>query len=77
MKTKLLSALAIIFSLYANAQTNLYSTQNQALPENAVLEENTLQNIFNNLDKSKIETGLLLDAAVEFVDLKSSGDFFL
>ncbi|SHJ25762.1 Lecithin:cholesterol acyltransferase [Cruoricaptor ignavus] len=70
MKTKLLSALAIIFSLYANAQTNLYSTQNQALPENAVLEENTLQNIFNNLDKSKIETGLLLDAAVEFVDLK-------
>lgn len=40
------------------------------MPENAVLEENALQSTFSNLDKSKIETGLLLDAAVEFADLK-------
>lgn len=56
--------------VFANAQTNLYSTQNQALPENALLKEDSLQSAFNNLDKSKIETGLLLDAAVEFADLK-------
>ncbi|VDH03264.1 hypothetical protein [Bergeyella zoohelcum] len=58
------------FSSIAYAQQSIYSRHNQQLPTNAVIQENTLQRTFEHLDKSKIETGVLLDAAVEFADLK-------
>lgn len=70
MKTKLTFLISFFITVFFYSQTNLYSTQSQALPENAILEENSLQFTFSNLDKSKIDTGLLLDAAIEFADLK-------
>ncbi|SDE66322.1 hypothetical protein [Riemerella columbipharyngis] len=71
MKTKLFIALGIAISTVSNAQVrDVYSTRSLSLPQEAVVEENTIQNVFRNLDKSKIQTGLLLDAAIEFADLK-------
>ena len=69
MKTKLKLVMLALFTI-VYSQKNVYSQRNISLPNEAVLEENTLQNTFSNLDKSKIETGLLLDTAVEFANLK-------
>lgn len=71
MRTKLFIALGVILFLYTNAQVNnLYSAKNLTLPQGAAIEENTIQSVFSQLDKSKIQTGLLLDAAIEFADLQ-------
>lgn len=68
MKTKLILLMLLVLFAKGFGQQNLYSAKNIALPEMARLEENEIQAAFTNLDKSRIETGLLLDAAVEFAD---------
>lgn len=42
----------------------------KAQVSNPEVYDNTLQNIFSNLEKNKIPNGLLLDAAIEYADLK-------
>lgn len=69
MKAPFISILLGLFTI-AYGQQSIYSRKNQQLPANAVLRENTLQKNFEYLDKTKIATGVLLDAAVEFIDLK-------
>ncbi|MDO5616298.1 MAG: T9SS type A sorting domain-containing protein [Cruoricaptor ignavus] len=68
MKTKLLFFL--LLGSWILAQQQVFSYRNLKLQPNAVLEENTIQTIFSEIDKTKIPTGILKDAAVEFVDLE-------
>ena len=68
MKTKLLLwAVAFLLSksLYAQITPTAIGQ-----PGDEQAEQNTLLLPFTDLDKSKIETGLLLDAGMEFADLK-------
>lgn len=75
MKTKLLLwTVAFLLSESFYAQIN----NQQAVvvpPDNPQVQQNTLLHPFTDLDKSKIETGLLLDAAMEFADLKKVINF--
>lgn len=68
MKTKLLFW-TVVFLLCAQFTT---AQQGKGVPppSNPPIEESTLLFPFTDLDKSKIETGLLLDAGMEFADLK-------
>ncbi|MGV4413205.1 alpha/beta hydrolase [Chryseobacterium sp. T1] len=71
MKTKLLFW-AVLFLLSRSFYAQISTQQQQVVvqPDNPQLETNTLLLPFTDLDKSKIETGLLLDAGMEFADLK-------
>lgn len=71
MKTKLL-LWAVAFLLSNPFYSQIINQQQQAVvqPGNPQAEQNTLLLPFTDLDKSKIDTGLLLDAGVEFADLK-------
>ncbi|PIE50921.1 MAG: hypothetical protein CSA38_00865 [Flavobacteriales bacterium] len=70
MKNNKLHILTFFLVSIMSYSQNIYSNQGLPLPANAEIKENTLQNKFKDLDKSKIPHGLLLDAAVEFIDLK-------
>ncbi len=60
MKTKnYLFVLFFLCSIFAKSQTSPIE-----------IYDNNLQNIFANLEKDRIPTGLLLDAGVEFINLK-------
>ena len=71
MKTKLL-LWAVVFLLSKTYYAQIINQQQQAViqPGDPQVEPNTLLLPFTDLDKSKIETGLLLDAGMEFADLK-------
>ena len=71
MKTKLL-LWAVAFLLSQAFYAQIITQQQQAIgqPGDPQAEQNTLLLPFTDLDKSKIETGLLLDAGMEFADLK-------
>ncbi|MGX9985775.1 hypothetical protein [Soonwooa purpurea] len=74
MKTKLLLwTVAFLLSQAFYTQT----TQQRAVvqPDNPQVELNTILFPFSELDKSKTETGVLLDAVVEFVVLKKVINF--
>ena len=59
MKTKFIILILVVFTLFCKAQTNTLEVY-----------DNTFQNIFANLEKERIPHGLLLDAAVDYIDLK-------
>lgn len=69
MKTKLLFLVSTLLSFSYYAQV-VFSTSSQAVPSNIAIQENTIQQIFSHLEKDKIPTGLLADAAVDFANLK-------
>lgn len=71
MKTKLL-LWAAAFLLSHPFYAQIINQQQQAIgqPGDPQVEQNTLLLPFTDLDKSKIETGLLLDVGMEFADLK-------
>lgn len=63
-----INIIAFMFYIGLLQAQTIYSKQNLSIPNNAVVQENTIQSVFSDLDKSKIPTGVLKDAAVEFVD---------
>ncbi|QIG88535.1 hypothetical protein G6R40_02155 [Chryseobacterium sp. POL2] len=70
MKTKLL-LWAVIFLLSKPFYAQIINQQQIVVqPDNPQVELNTILLPFSELDKTKIGTGLLLDAAVEFADLR-------
>lgn len=69
MKTKIFFLNFLFFSQLFFTQINSNQFQSAIPPTNPV-EPNTLLLPFSNLDKTKIETGILLDAGIEFADLK-------
>ena len=68
MKTKLLLWAVLVFLPKILSAQIIVQPTAIGQPGDPPIQQNTLLLPFSELDKSKIETGILLDAGIEFAD---------
>lgn len=74
MKTNLISSCAIL--LLVSSLNVLYAGAQSRFEENVIVRS-SLDKMFENLDKSKVSTGLLLDYAMDLIDFEKYNGKFL
>lgn len=74
MKTNLISSCAVL--LLVSSLNVLYARAQSRFEENVIVRS-SLDKMFENLDKSKVSTGLLLDYAMDLIDFEKYNGKFL